>query len=160
MPKTLDSVYHFAHRKVRKLLEFEIQGFSQLKSLKKIGDINGQLRSILIGLHKHIFTLENYGIFPLCVNLETVKHLDKLRVIMIRNVAVTHVQSVDFFQLVPGQRKVPDIEILLHAIFMHSLGDNSYAPVRLGAFPSFVIDAFAPKRPMKNKDRRRVAEFF
>lgn len=63
---------------------------------------------------------------------------------MIHNVAVTHVQSVDFFYLVLGQQKVPDIEILLHAIFMHSLGDNYYAPVRLDAFPSFVIDTFAP----------------
>lgn len=63
---------------------------------------------------------------------------------MIHNVAVTHIQSVDFFQLVPGQRKVPDIEILLHAIFMHSLGDNYYAPVRLGAFPFFVTDALLP----------------
>lgn len=77
---------------------------------------------------------------------------------MIRNVAVPHIQSVDFFQLVPGQRKVPDIEILLHATFMHSLGDNSYAPVRLGAFPFFVTDAFTPERPMKNKDRRSVTE--
>ena len=77
---------------------------------------------------------------------------------MIHNVAVTHIQSVDFFHLVPGQRKVPNIEILLHTIFMHSLGDNSYAPVRLGAFPSFVIDAFIPERPMKNKDRRSTIE--
>lgn len=79
---------------------------------------------------------------------------------MIHNVAVTHIQSVDFFHLVLGQQKVPDIEILLHAIFIHSLEDNYYAQVRLGAFPSFVIDAFAPKRPMKNKDRRSVAEVF
>lgn len=70
---------------------------------------------------------------------------------MIHNVAVPHIQSVDFFHLVPGQRKVPDIEILLYAIFMHSLGDNYYAPVRLGAFPFFVIDAFIPKRPMKKR---------
>ena len=79
---------------------------------------------------------------------------------MIHNVAVTHIQSVDFFHLVPGQRKVPDIEILLHAIFMHSLGDNYYAPVRLGAFPFFVIDAFIPERPVKNKDRRSATEVF
>lgn len=65
-----------------------------------------------------------------------------------------------FFQLVPVQRKVPDIEILLHTIFMHSLGDNYYAPVRLGGFPSFVIDAFIPERPMKNKDRRSVTKVF
>ena len=63
---------------------------------------------------------------------------------MIHNVAVPHVQSVDFFHLVPGQRKVPNIEFLLHAIFIHSLGDNYYAPVRLGAFPSFVTDALPP----------------
>ena len=79
---------------------------------------------------------------------------------MAHNVAVTHVQSVDFFHLVPGQQKVPDIEILLYRIFMHSLGDNYYAPVRLSDFPSFVIDAFAPKRLMKNKDRRSVTEVF
>lgn len=70
---------------------------------------------------------------------------------MIHNVAVTHIQSVDFFHLILSQRKVPDIEILLHAIFMHSLGDNYYAPVRLGAFPSFVTGAFALEHLIENK---------
>ena len=63
---------------------------------------------------------------------------------MIHNAAMLHIQSIDFCHFILSQRKVPDIEILLHAIFMHSLGDNYYAPVGLGAFPSFVIDAFAP----------------
>lgn len=73
---------------------------------------------------------------------------------------MTHIQSVDFCHLILSQRKVPNIEILLNTIFMHSLGDNYYAPVRLGAFPFFVTDAFAPKRLMKNKDRRSVTEVF
>ena len=77
---------------------------------------------------------------------------------MIHNATMPHIQSVDFFYLVLGQQKVPDIEILLNTIFMHSLGDNYYAPVRPGAFPSFVIDAFIPEHPMKNKDRRSVTE--
>lgn len=70
---------------------------------------------------------------------------------MIHNVAMPHIQSIDFCHLILSQRKVPNIEILLNAIFMHSLGDNYCAPVRLGAFPSFVTDAFDPERPVENK---------
>lgn len=79
---------------------------------------------------------------------------------MIHNVAVTHIQSVDFCHLILSQRKVPNIEILLHAIFMHSLGDNYYAPVRLGAFPSFVTDAFTPEHPVKIKIAAASQKFF
>lgn len=70
---------------------------------------------------------------------------------MIHNATMPHIQSVDFCHLILSQRKVPDIEILLHAIFMHSLGDNYCAPVRLSDFLSFVTDAFDPERPVENK---------
>ena len=70
---------------------------------------------------------------------------------MIHNVAVPHIQSVDFCHLILSQRKVPNIEILLHTFFMHSLGDNYHAPVRLGDFLSFVTDAFTPERLVENK---------
>lgn len=58
---------------------------------------------------------------------QVVEHFNKLRVVVIHNFAVSHIQNIDFFHLVFCQRKIPDVKILLHTIFMNRFGDNYYA---------------------------------
>lgn len=59
------------------------------------------------------------------------EHLDKVGIVVIHNIAVPHIQGIDFFHLLPRQCKVPDVKILLHAFFMDRLGDDHNAPLNI-----------------------------
>lgn len=59
------------------------------------------------------------------------EHLDKVGIVVIHNIAVPHIQGIDFFHLFPRQRKVPDVKIMLHAFFMYRLGDDHHAPLNV-----------------------------
>ena len=63
------------------------------------------------------------------MDLQVVEHLDELGIIVIHNAAVAHIQGVNPVHLLLGQREVPDGEVLLHTLPVHSLGKDHHAPL-------------------------------
>ena len=63
------------------------------------------------------------------MDLQIVEHLDELRVIVVHNAAVAHIQGVDPVHFLLGKGEVPDIKILFHAVPVNSLGNDHHAPL-------------------------------
>ena len=70
-----------------------------------------------------------YGERGLRMDLQVVEHPDELRVIVVHNAAVAHIQGVDPVHFLLGEGEVPDIKILFHAITVDALWDDYHTPL-------------------------------
>ena len=67
------------------------------------------------------------------VDLQAVEHFDELRVAVIYDAAVSHIQCIDLSHFLFGEGEVPDIKVLFHAVPVNALGNDHYTPLDIPA---------------------------
>ena len=65
----------------------------------------------------------------LLVNIHAAEHLDKARIVMVHDLAVTQVFGRDLGHFLISQGEVPDVDVLLHPLHMDGLGDDGHVPL-------------------------------
>ena len=63
------------------------------------------------------------------MNFHLVEHLDKLGVAVVHDLAAADVQLGDLCHVLVTELEVPDVDVLLHALFVDRLGDDGDAPL-------------------------------
>lgn len=61
------------------------------------------------------------------------EHFDELRVAVIYDAAVSHIQCIDLSHFLFGEGEVPDIKVLFHAVPVNALGNDHYTPLDIPA---------------------------
>lgn len=67
------------------------------------------------------------------MNFHAVQHLHESRVTMIHNLTVTKIQFGNLCHIFSAKFKIPDIQILLHTLFMNRFWNDSYTPLYIPA---------------------------
>ena len=63
------------------------------------------------------------------MNIHAAEHLDKARIVMVHDLAVTQVFGRDLGHFLISQGEVPDVDVLLHPLHMDGLGDDGHVPL-------------------------------
>ena len=58
------------------------------------------------------------------MNFHAMKHFSKSRIIMVYNLAVSQIQFCDLRHIFLAELEIPDIRVLLHAVFMHGFRNH------------------------------------
>lgn len=69
----------------------------------------------------------------LLMNLHSAKHLDKRRIIMVHDFAVTQILCGNLFHLLIGEGEIPDVDILLHTLHMDGLRYDGHTALDIPA---------------------------
>ena len=81
------------------------------------------------------------------MDLHTVQHFCKCRVIMIYDLAVSQIQFRDLRHIIRVKFEIPDVHVLLHAVFVYGLRNHNHASLNIpsqshlsGALSVFLSD--------------------
>lgn len=76
------------------------------------------------------------------MDFQIVQHFYKSRIVVVYDFTVSQIKPVDFVHIFFAERKIPDIHILFHTLFMNRLWNHNNAALRIPA-KSYLCGAFS-----------------